>query len=379
MPVFLNARVIGPDQVFDAPVATDGAWISRIGADAGGAAGTVDCEGDFLTPGIVDIHTDNLEKHFYPRPNIDWDPVSAAIVHDSLCAGVGVTTVFDSLSIGSMGGGEARELANYLRLIDGLEAANDSGALKASHFLHWRCETTSPRMQDLLARLIDRKLTGLLSLMDHTPGQRQYSNLERHLQRWREHLGLSEAEAQARYETLLENQKTWCPQNRAFAAAQAAERGLPLASHDDGEVAHIEEAKACNVTISEFPTTRAAAEAARDAGMTVVMGGPNLMRGGSYSGNVAAADVAEAGLLDAFASDYVPRSLIESAFALTEAPHGWDLPKAIATVTATPADAVGLTDRGRIAEGQRADLLRIALVGGRPILKGVWTAGQRVA
>ena len=378
MAVFTNARIVSPDAVIDGALSTEGPLISAIDTKPNGGE-IIDCDGDVLMPGIVDIHTDNLEKHYYPRPDVDWDPVSAAIVHDSLCASVGVTTVFDSLSLGSMGGGSARELGNYLKLIDGLDAARSSGALKGSHYLHWRCETTSPALPELLDQLIDRELTGLLSVMDHTPGQRQYANLDKHMSRWRDHLGLTQEQAEIRYQQFLENQAAYAEPNRKIVAQTAKARDLPLASHDDQTVDHVKEAAELDVGISEFPTTAEAAAAAKKAGMTVVMGGPNLMRGGSYSGNVAASQVANAGHLDAFASDYVPRSLIESAFALAASPLNWSLPDAVATVTATPAKAVNLTDRGVIAEGKRADLIRVKLINGHPIVRGVWSAGVRVA
>ena len=221
-------------------------------------------------------------------------------------------------------------------------------------------------------------MTRLISLMDHTPGQRQYPNLEEHKRRWKENLGLTDAEVEARYQDMRQNQAEHAPRNRSYAAAYARERNLPLASHDDGDIAHVDEALAHAAMICEFPTTLAAAKTAKDHGMTVVMGAPNLMRGGSYSGNVSAEEVAAEGLLDAFASDYVPRSMIEGAFALTRAPFNWDLPRAIATVTATPAECADLADRGRIENGKRADFLRVRLVDNRPKICGVWIAGERV-
>lgn len=334
--------------------------------------------GDYLIPGIVDIHTDNLERHFFPRPGVDWDPISAAIIHDGNCLSVGVTTVFDSLSIGSWSGKEARRIDNLKTLVDGLDQADQSGLVHANHFIHWRCETTNPFLPELFEAVADHRLTHLLSVMDHTPGQRQYPDLEKHFQRWREHSGLSEAETRKRYEELVENQKYHSGPNRELIAHEAKVRGLALASHDDQLEQHVAEAHGIGATISEFPTTIEAARAAREAGMIIAMGGPNLMRGGSYSGNVSAADLAAERLLDVFASDYVPRSMIEAAFALTNAPHGWSLPDAVATVTSAPARSVGLDDRGELAAGKRADFIRVKMVDGRPVVRGVWVSGQRV-
>jgi alpha-D-ribose 1-methylphosphonate 5-triphosphate diphosphatase len=150
-----------------------------------------------------------------------------------------------------------------------------------------------------------------------------------------------------------------------------------LASHDDTLVEHVACSARFGVALAEFPTTRAAAQACRDNGIAVMMGAPNLVRGGSHSGNVAAADLAAAGLLDILSSDYVPSALLYGAVMLGEI---WgDLARAMATVTAAPANAAGLVDRGRLAEGMRADVIRFKLAEGVPALRGVWSAGKRVA
>lgn len=184
---------------------------------------------------------------------------------------------------------------------------------------------------------------------------------------------------QKRYEALLSNQAEFGPGNRVFVARLARELGLALASHDDQRVDHVDEADEIGATLSEFPTTIEAATRARELDMMVIMGAPNLMRGGSYSGNVSASEVARSDLLDVFASDYVPRSMIEAAFRLTEAPFGWSVPDAIRTVSANAAASVGMNDRGRIEVGKQADFVRVKMVDGRPIVRGVWVQGERVA
>ena len=152
---------------------------------------------------------------------------------------------------------------------------------------------------------------------------------------------------------------------------------MPLASHDDATRAHVEEAVQAGVVIAEFPTTREAAAAAKDYGLAVVAGAPNLVLGKSHSGNVSAAELAEAGLLDVLSSDYVPASLLQAAFLLNQ--KGFALPAAMATVTATPAERAGLSDRGEIVPGKRADLLRVGVVEGLPVVRGVWRGGRRIA
>ncbi len=373
--VLSNARIVTPDAEVQGALVIERGRIADIlpGKPVCGE----DLDQDFLIPGIVDLHTDNLEKHFFPRPKIDWNPVSAAVVHDGLCISVGVTTVFDSLSVGSFGFSESRKQDNLGKLAAGLKTASDGGLLKATHRLHWRCETTSVVLSDMLPPLFENNLTGLMSLMDHTPGQRQYRNLDRFLTMWREE-GQSEEEIDRRLATMRSRQVEYGPANKALVSELSRTAGVPLASHDDETAAHIDEAVELGATIAEFPVTDAAIAHARARGMTIVMGGPNLVRGGSYSGNISVSDVAHAGHLDAIASDYVPRSLIECAFQLAQSPFDWSLPKAIATVTRAPAQAVGLLDRGAIAPDLRADLVRVRIVDGLPVVRGVWVAGERV-
>lgn len=378
--VLSNARIVTPTGVVNGALSMAGGVIASIdggtmttGADLAGE----DLEGDWLIPGIIDIHTDNLERHFFPRPNIDWDPVSAAIVHDGLCISVGVTTVYDSLSVGSFGYGEARTPDNLHRLTDGLHTAAAAGMLKADHRIHWRCEAPSDVLADWLPPLAQRPLTGLYSLMDHTPGQRQYRNASKFYTMWRQQ-GLSEADIEARMAERAERVAKNDARNRRFVADIAHAQGLPLASHDDETADHIADAASFGVTIAEFPVTFAAAQAARASGMCVIMGGPNLIRGGSYSGNVPASELIEAGMHIGFASDYVPRSLIECAFALNGPRWGLPIEHAVDTVTGAPARAMQLHDRGALVAGRRADMVRVRQHDGHVIVRGVWTAGVRV-
>lgn len=373
---YRNAMVVTADDAFLGSVRVVDGKIASV--DRGPSAVGEDFEGDVLMPGVIDLHTDNLEKHFFPRPNIDWNPVSAAVTHDGCCLSVGVTTVFDSLSIGSFNAAASRNHDNLVKLTDGLLAARDGGMLKGDHRLHWRCETTADDLLDRLEALARHPLTSLFSLMDHTPGQRQYRNLEKHMAGWRAN-GMTHEATEARMAEIRERQARNGARQRKLVAAIAKDRAKPLASHDDESIEHIDEASDLGATVAEFPVTLEAAQRAKARGMIVVMGGPNLMRGGSYSGNVPAADLAHADLLDAFASDYVPRSLIECAFAMTNGQFGWSLPKAAALVTATPARAARLDDRGVIEPGRRADLLRVRVAGGLPVVRGVWVEGERAA
>lgn len=375
--IISNARIILADKIVHGTVAIKDGVVMQID-DSLTNGSAIDFNGDYLMPGIVDIHTDNLERHYFPRPNIGWNPVSAAIAHDGVCIASGVTTVFDSLAIGAWDRGEARGLENLRNLVVGICSADEGGALRADHYLHWRCELPVGSLPQLLDEFVPHRMTKLASFMDHTPGQRQYMHMDYFLDRtWRKEM--NEDEVQSRLAQRLEDQERNVDANRAYMAATAKQHGVILAAHDDQTVEHVRAGHAAGAVISEFPVTSEAAAEARRLGMVNIMGGPNLIRGGSYSGNVSAKSLAEDDLLDGFASDYVPRSMVECAFRLADEPHGWTLPDAVATVTSVPANAVGLSDRGEIAEGKRADLLRISIDAGLPVVRSVWVAGERVA
>jgi alpha-D-ribose 1-methylphosphonate 5-triphosphate diphosphatase len=177
----------------------------------------------------------------------------------------------------------------------------------------------------------------------------------------------------------IENNERYAARNYQGLLALAQKHKTPLASHDDTTPEHVEQALADRVAVAEFPTTVEAAEALHAGGVKVLMGAPNLVRGGSHSGNVATASLSDAGFLDILSSDYVPSSLLLAALRLPEASQRYDLPAAIRTVTKTPAEVIGLADRGEIAVGKRADLIRIHQAGAGAAVRSVWNAGHRVA
>ena len=338
----------------------------------------LDLEGALLIPGLVDVHTDNLERHFQPRSGVLWDKVAAAIAHDGQVATAGITTVFDSLTVGSAPGWDTR--AEMIEpMIAGLEHARDHHMLRIDHLLHLRCEITHPDIVALFEFHAQSPLTAMVSVMDHAPGDRQSPDVAAYRRRYQKNMQMSDAEVEHHIATLIAGSERFGPRNARALAEIARERGLPLATHDDARREHVEEAVALGACLTEFPTTLEAAEAARDLNLPTLMGSPNLIRGKSHSGNVAAADLAARGLLDMIASDYIPASLIQAAFKLTEGEAGMPVPDALAMVTSAPATALGLADRGRLAEGLRADLVEVRLVQNRPLVRTVWCAGRRVA
>ncbi|MHB1122119.1 MAG: alpha-D-ribose 1-methylphosphonate 5-triphosphate diphosphatase [Ramlibacter sp.] len=370
-----NARIVTGGESFVGCVAVEGDIIRSVTRGSTSACGAEDWEGDWLLPGLVELHTDNLEKHLMPRPGVLWNAASATLTHDAQCAAAGITTVLDSVVIGDMDQGGARS-QTCEPSIQALHDCRERGWLRVEHLLHLRCEVSAPDLVDAFERYADDPLVELVSVMDHTPGQRQWRNLDKY-RRYTERNGrLRDADYERLVDERRRDQERFAARHRAAVVAGSHARGIPVASHDDTEVEHVEQARAERIELSEFPTTVAAAQAARAAGLGIIMGGPNLVQGGSHSGNVSAAELARRDLLDIMSSDYVPSSLIHSAF-LLRGRMDWSLPKAVNTVARNPAQAVGLADRGEIAPGKRADFIRVKEADGMPVVRGTWCRGER--
>jgi alpha-D-ribose 1-methylphosphonate 5-triphosphate diphosphatase len=374
--VFTNARIVLPDEVVEGTLVLRDGSIAEI--ETGPSRFGEDIEGDFLLPGLIELHTDHLECHYAPRPGVRWHVTAAVQAHDAQIATSGITTVFDCLRMGSDADdgfqpGEMRKLA------DAIEDAQQSGRLRAEHLLHLRCEVSSPDVLDHFRQLEGDPRVRLASLMDHAPGQRQFQTMEQYTLYYKTKRGLSN-EAFARFVEERQSQSArYSTVHRREIAAACNRDGVTLASHDDATLDHVAEAIVQGVRVAEFPTSIEAARASHEAGLKVLMGAPNVVRGGSHSGNIAARELADAGLLDVLSSDYVPFSLLHAVFALSDGEHGMRLPDTVALVTSKPADAVRLRDRGRIAPGLRADLVRVRRSEGVPHVQSVWRGGRRVA
>jgi alpha-D-ribose 1-methylphosphonate 5-triphosphate diphosphatase len=381
-----NAQIVLADEIIHGSVQVkDGLIVDIV---SGPSHVGEDFDGDLLIPGLVEIHTDNLERHLMPRPKVRWPAMAALLSHDAEIAAAGITTVFDALGIGD-GDADGLRGGGMDEILGALDHSQQHQVLRADHHLHIRCELPAPNTLELFQPFAtlnqstasdesNRSIrVGLLSLMDHTPGQRQWSEIEHARTYFTGKKGWSLEKFDRHVAEAPEAQHRYARPHRSHFIAWAREHGVPVASHDDTTPEHIAEAVADGIRISEFPTTMAAAEAARSARMLIVMGGPNVVRGGSHSGNVAAADLARAKLLDALSSDYVPGSLMLGAMQLVEE-AGWSLPEAISSVSLKPAQALGLNDRGRIAQGFRADLVRVRRLGVQPAVRAVWRRGHRV-
>jgi len=375
--VFTNARVVTRDREFAGSVVVRDGVIARAEPGASAAAGATDLEGDYLVPGLVELHTDNLEKHFAPRPGVRWPGRAAVMAHDAQIAAAGITTVFDALALGDVFYGSSR-IEGLADMHAGICRARDTGLLKADHHLHLRCELSFAQVLELFERLMDGELVRLVSIMDHTPGQRQFVDVAKYRLYYQKKYTMSDAEFEAFLANRREAQAKYSVMHRRAILDRAKARGFVLASHDDATLAHVTESADDGMSIAEFPTTLEAARASRERGLAVLLGAPNVVLGGSQSGNIAARDLAAEGLLDIVSSDYVPMSLMQAPFVLAQAGVGLDLPAAIRLASYNPARAMGLDDRGEIAPGQRADLARVRVVDEMPIVRSVWRGGARV-
>ncbi|MCS0501437.1 alpha-D-ribose 1-methylphosphonate 5-triphosphate diphosphatase [Ancylobacter mangrovi] len=375
--VYANARLVLPDEVRQGHLVVRDGRIAEIG-EGSAPRSALDMAGDYLLPGLVELHTDHVEGHLYPRPHVQWNAFAAVTAYDAQIAASGITTVFDSLRVWpdkrAVGmDGDAPLLAETIA------QASRSGLMRAEHHVHLRCEVAADGVVEDAQALMETIDVRLVSLMDHTPGQRQFLTEEKFRSYYKKKSGMTDAEMDVIVADRLNAHANHARPNRARLVALARARGIVLASHDDATDAHVAEAIEDGVAIAEFPTTTGAAAGSHGAGIRVLMGAPNVVRGGSHTGNVAAGDLARAGVLDILSSDYVPGSLLLAAFALPRMAPAISLPEAVAMVSANPADAAGLADRGRLAPGRRADFLRVADAGPAPVARMVWREGERIA
>jgi alpha-D-ribose 1-methylphosphonate 5-triphosphate diphosphatase len=375
--VYTQARVVLANEVLPlASVRVVDGLITDIDSGTSHVAGAIDFDGDWLLPGLVEVHTDNLERHVTPRPKVNFPMLGAVQAHDAEVACAGITTVLDAIGVGDPYGDgfRSRDQSALLGVLDRLEGA---GLLRSQHLIHVRCELPAANARELFAPFEAHPRLRLLSLMDHTPGQRQWTDVEHARTYYTGKKGWSDARFDEELRLAPARQARYAVPHRQWFAAHARHAGLALATHDDTTCDQVDEALALGASMSEFPTTLSAAGHAHRCGLRTIAGAPNVVRGGSHSGNVSALDLARAGVLDGLSSDYVPSSLLLAAWRL-RIEADYSMPAAMRVVSRGPAESVGLKDRGTIAPGMRADLLRVRELDGLPVLREVFVAGRRV-
>ncbi len=380
--ILTNAQIVAADQVFNGTVVLRDGLIVDMQTGRSQLPQAQDLQGDYLLPGLVELHTDNLEKHLSPRPGVDWPSASAVLSHDAQIIASGITTVFDALSIGDVNP-KGKRMQQLPAMLEAIASANAAGLTRAEHRLHLRCEVCHPDTLSVFRDLVEQPLVQLVSVMDHSPGQRQFALESKYREYYMGKYHLTTAQMDEFIVEQVANSREYSDRFRRAIVEDCLTRGLSVASHDDATLAHVEESAGYGMSIAEFPTTMEAAQGCRRLGMSVLMGAPNVVRGGSHSGNVAAVDLAKEGLLDILSSDYYPASLLQAAFTLAGQGEYCTLSQALAMVSRAPAVSAGLDDRGEIRVGLRADLVHVRADRGRvdgtlPVIQQVWRQGKRV-
>lgn len=374
--IYTNYRLQLPEQDLLGTLVVRDGMIAEIqpGTVAQGQNG----QGDYLLPGLIELHTDNLEQCISPRPKVRWPLDAAVMYHDRELISAGVTTVCDAIAVGDITPTSMR-LTQFAPMIEAITHGQDNQRFAADHRLHLRCELVYEHVCEVVAQFVDHPLLALVSLMDHTPGQRQFAQVEKYRDYYMGKHGISRDKIDQFIQDRLDAQQQHGQRNRQGLVNLMRPRGIALASHDDATVAHVQAAVEDGAAIAEFPTTLDAAKASHHHGLQVLMGAPNLVLGGSHSGNVSALDLLEHNLVHIFSSDYVPQSLLQAMFLIvryTEKP----LHEAAKLFTLNPAQAIGLEgDRGSLTIGKRADLITVHDDGMVPRLTAVIRTGQRVA
>lgn len=374
--IYTNYRLQLPDQeVLGTLVIRDGAIADiQPGVVAQGQNG----DGNYLLPGLIELHTDNLERCISPRPKVRFPFDAAALYHDRELISAGVTTVCDAIAVGDITPTSIR-LTQFAPMIGAIEQGQEQGRFAVDHRLHLRCELVYEHVYNVTEQYADHPLLSLISLMDHTPGQRQFADIEKYKQYYMGKHGISATEVDAFIQDRIAAQGTHADRNRQNLVQLARTKRIALASHDDATVEHVQQAVADGAAIAEFPTSLDAAKEAHRHGLQILMGAPNLILGGSHSGNISAMELVELDLVDLISSDYVPQSLLQSIFLITRT-IGKPIHQTMKLVTINPAKAIGLEgDRGSLEIGKRADFITVHDDGVLPRLTSVVRQGQRVA
>jgi alpha-D-ribose 1-methylphosphonate 5-triphosphate diphosphatase len=356
-----HVRAVLSDRVVDdARVVVRSGRIAEVGPHPGGSAADVDGGGAYCLPGLVDVHSDGLEREHLPRPGAEVPWRFALLSFEGKLRAAGITTVFHGAAFGDGGSpAHARSVPAARALCDEVFERGDGPVdHRVLHRLDVRCAHGLAALRERLAAVDG---PAVVSHEDHTPGQGQYAD-RRYYERFLVGTkGLDEGQARRHVDELIAERAARAhvrDEALAWLGEQARRGAVHLLGHDPTSRAEIDALAARGGVVAEFPTTVEAAEAARERGMPVIMGAPNALRGGSHAGNASARELAARGLVTALASDYLPSGMLAAVFLLA-AESVTTLPAAVRLVTAGAADAVGLADRGALDAGRRADLVLV--------------------
>lgn len=372
--LLMNASLVLPEGVEQGvDLLIEGDRIQAFNPEAAGSAQRIDLSGQWLMPGMIDLHCDALEKEIEPRPGVHFPLEFACAQADRRNASAGITTVYHALSFANQELG-VRNNTFAAEIVRAVNSWQQHALI--DNRVHARYEVTDETGPEALSPLLADGQLQLLSFMDHSPGQGQFRDVEA----YRRYLSGTYKMDQRALDQLLAQKMAAADgalQRMQQLAAQARNAGIALASHDDDSAEKVAALRELGAAISEFPVNLETAQAARAAGLATLFGAPNILRGQSQSGNMKALDAIAAGVADCLCGDYSPAALLPAVMLLPQI-SDLSLAQAVALVTRNPARAAGLHDRGEIALGKRADLIAVSRVGELPQPTHVWSAGVLV-
>lgn len=340
----------------------------------------IDARGGYISPGFIDIHSDYIETIASPRPTSMMDFNISLREAEKILISHGITTMFHSLSFyreDVFTHKPMRNPNNIQRMVDAIDATHKELHL-IRHRMHARFEIDNVNEIDTLVKNIEDGKVHLLSFMDHTPGQGQYRNLEVYRETLKGYRDISDDDVNV---LIAERQSTEFLTSEKIkeVADIAISKGIAIASHDDDKIQKLELVKSFGTTISEFPITLEVAKKAKEIGLHTIVGAPNVLLGGSHSGNLSAAEAVANDCVDILCSDYYPAALLHAIFDLHEK-HGSDLHKTFMMVSLNPAKAVKMDDElGSIKPGKKADILVIErMEDGYPMLTTTMVNGALI-
>lgn len=340
----------------------------------------IDAAGGYVSPGFIDLHSDYIEHMAAPRPTSLMNfQLSLREAEKELIAH-GITTMYHSLSLFKFteyAYKPIREPENVRKLIDLIDQTHSSSHL-VRHRFHARFEIDNVEEVDNLKSYIAEKKVHLISFMDHTPGQGQYRDLEVYRHTVKGYNDISDAEIDRIITKHMTKEKVAIEAMQEIAIV-AKENQIAIASHDDDSLEKLDLVKSLGTDISEFPITMEIAKKAKEQGMYTVAGAPNVLLGGSHSGNLSAAEAIQEKAIDVLCSDYYPAAMLHSIFELNKK-YGLDLAEMFRLITINPAKAVKLDHEiGSIKEGKKADLLIIEKIQPDfPVITAVMVDGKLI-
>lgn len=375
-----KARVVTPDEVIvNGTVYIKKGLIEAIESESANLRKgyqVIDASGRWLIPGLIDLHNDAIEKEIEPRPNALIPLEMALLSLESRLLTHGVTSIYHSLSFMEDDTG-IRNPDKVIAHVEGINHLKKHGLIR--HNIHARYDVTENNFCSILIDLINKKYIQMVSFMDHRPGQGQYRNIEELTEFMKKYRSIDIETAQKLVEQRMHKGKDVNIMKFVdLLAEKARKNGLPMASHDDDCGSKVEYMYSKGVTISEFPVDLATCRAAAEMGMHVMVGGPNIIRGKSNSGNMRAIDAINENTADIICSDYLPSAMLHAAFRLYYK-HSMPIWQAVKMVSLNPARAVGIDgELGSIECGKRADLVMVNEIDQIPVVELVFVNGLKV-